>query len=139
MKVTLTNAEIESYLNMLADPKSFRNNIAVKMPSADAGWAIRVNIKTLTDRYGIYDEARKELAQEFLDAGKVEEDKQHIKKEYMNEYVTKFTELASMKNSLELTAIAKKECDAIIAQGLSMPEEDFLMSMTDMTENAKED
>lgn len=139
MKVMLTNAEIESYLTTLADPKSFRNNINIKMPSAEASWAIRVNLKTLADRHAIYDEARKELGQEFLNNGKVEDDGEHVKKEYMNEYVQHIAEIATLKNNLELTAISKKDLDTLLAYGLSMPEEDFLMTMTDMTETEEEE
>lgn len=131
MKVTLTNAEIESYLNMLADPKSFRNNIAVKMPSAEAGWAIRVNIKILSDRFSIYDEARKDLGKEFIQNGKVEEDGQHIKKEFMGEYVYRLGELAGIHNTMDLTPLSKNDADKIIAFGLSLPEEDFIMAMTE--------
>ena len=72
MKVTLTNYEIENFLNVIGHQESFRNNVGIKIPF-NLDWALRVNIKKLTDRYSVINDARNDLNKSFLESDKVEE------------------------------------------------------------------
>lgn len=125
MKVTITNYEIETAINVLANPESFRNNISVKI-SDDMDWAIRVNVKAMNDRYAVYNEARQEIGKEFIDAGKVEDNQ--IKEEFRAEYNNRLIRLAMQKNDLEFTPIKRDDFKGL---QLSMPEKDLLMLMVD--------
>lgn len=125
MKVTITNYEIETAINVLANPESFRNNISVKI-SDDMDWAIRVNVKAMNDRYSVYNEARQEIGKEFIDAGKVEDNQ--IKEEFRAEYNNRLIRLAMQKNDLEFTPIKRDDFKGL---QLSMPEKDLLMLMVD--------
>lgn len=131
MKVTITNIEIENYIVLIGNEKSFRNNIDVKVPF-DMDWALRVNLKTMTERYSIYQEARTEIGQEYVKAGKVEEDGNRVKEEFIPEFNERMTALAFQKNELEFLPIKKDDFKDL---SLSMPERDFLMLMIDMNEN----
>lgn len=133
MKVTITNYEIETFINMLANPQSFRNNVSIKL-SDDLDWALRVNLKMMNTRYEIINEARQELAKEFIDAGKVEND--HVKEEYLGEYNDRMVRLMMQKNELDFTPIKR---DSFKGLSLSMPERDFLMLMVDEEAESKEE
>lgn len=125
MKVTIANHEIDTFINMLANPQSFRNNVAIKL-SDELDWALRVNLKMMNTRYEIINEARQELAKEFIDAGKVEND--HVKEEYLGEYNDCMVRLMMQKNELDFTPIKR---DSFKGLSLSMLERDFLMLMVD--------
>ena len=129
MKVTFTNAEIEGFLKMIANPKSFRNNVEIKMPFS-MDWTLRINIKTLTDRYAILEEARNDLNKSFAENGKLESDGMTVKKEYLKEYITLISQLMSQKNEFDFEPIDKKDLQNPSLAELSMPERDFLMTMT---------
>lgn len=136
MKVTITNIEIENYINLISSKDSFRNDITVKVPF-DMDWALRVNLKAMNERYSIYQEARDEIAKEFISAGKATDDGTRVKDEYIPEYNERITALLLQKNELELTPIKKDDFKNL---ALSMPERDFLMLMVDMdAETAKEE
>lgn len=133
MKVKLTNFEIERYINIISSPESFRNNVGVKI-SAEMDWALRINIKTMTDRFALFNEAREELAQEFIDSGKVDGDM--IKEEYIPEYNQRITVLYSQKNELDLATIKSEDIKHL--SNLSMPERDFLNLMVEKEPETEE-
>lgn len=132
MKITITNHEIETFVTMLANPQSFRNNISVKF-SDEMDWTLRVNLKALNSRYEILNEAKQELAKEFIDAGKVDGDR--VKEEYLQEYNDKVIRLMVQKNELDFTAIKRDEFKNL---PLSMVERDFLMLMVEESEKSEE-
>ena len=128
MKVTFTNAEIEKFLNMISNPKSFRNNVEIKIPY-NLDWVLRINIKALIDRYSIVEEARNDLNREFEDSGKLEDNGLIIKKEYLKEYSTLINQLMSQKNEFDFETIDKKILENPSLYNLSMPERDFIRTM----------
>lgn len=133
MKVKLTNFEIERYINIISSPESFRNNVGVKI-SAEMDWALRINIKTMTDRFALFNEAREELAQEFIDSGRVDGDM--VKEEYIPEYNQRITVLYSQKNELDLATIKSEDIKHL--SNLSMPERDFLNLMVEKEPETEE-
>lgn len=133
MKITITNGEIENFINALASPESFRNNVSVKVSDA-LDWAVRVNLKTMNSRYEIYNEARREIGQEFVNNGKVEGD--YVKPEFLDEYNSRLINLALLKNELEFDTVSRDDFKGL---NLSMPERDFLMLMVDETEETPEE
>lgn len=136
MKVTITNIEIENYIALISNENSFRNNITIKVPF-DMDWALRVNLKAMNERYSVYQEARTEIGQEYVKAGKVEEDGNRVKEEFIPEFNERMAALAFQKNELEFLPIKKNDFKDL---ALSMPERDFLMLMVDMdAEETKED
>ena len=125
MKKILTNVEIEKYINTISGKDSFRNNAELKIPGS-LDWSLRVNIKALTDVYSLYSEARNELVQKYISAGKVENDR--IKPEFVSEYNKDLVELMSQKNDIEFRKLNVKD---FINLPLSMPEKDVLFAMCD--------
>ena len=125
MKKILTNVEIEKYINTISWKDSFRNNAELKIPGS-LDWSLRVNIKALTDVYSLYNEARNELVQKYISAGKVENDR--IKPEFVSEYNKDLVELMSQKNDIEFRKLNVKD---FITLPLSMPEKDVLFAMCD--------
>ena len=125
MKKILTNVEIEKYINTISGKDSFRNNVELKIPGS-LDWSLRVNIKALTDVYSLYSEARNELVQKYISAGKVENDR--IKPEFVSEYNKDLVELMSQKNDIEFRKLNVKD---FITLPLSMPEKDVLFIMCD--------
>ena len=125
MKKILTNVEIEKYINTISGKDSFRNNAELKIPGS-LDWSLRVNIKALTDVYSLYNEARNELVQKYISAGKVENDR--IKPEFVSEYNKDLVELMSQKNDIEFRKLNVKD---FINLPLSMPEKDVLFVMCD--------
>ena len=123
MKKILTNVEIEKYINTISGKDSFRNNAELKIPGS-LDWSLRVNIKALTDVYSLYSEARNELVQKYISAGKVENDR--IKPEFVSEYNKDLVELMSQKNEIEFRKLNVKD---FITLPLSMPEKDVLFIM----------
>lgn len=123
MKKILTNVEIEKYINTISGKDSFRNNAELKIPGS-LDWSLRVNIKALTDVYSLYSEARNELVQKYISAGKVENDR--IKPEFVSEYNKDLVELMSQKNEIEFRKLNVKD---FITFPLSMPEKDVLFAM----------
>ena len=125
MKKILTNVEIEKYINTISGKDSFRNNAELKIPGS-LDWSLRVNIKALTDVYSLYSEARNELVQKYISAGKVENDR--IKPEFVSEYNKDLVELMSQKNEIEFRKLNVKD---FINLPLSMPEKDVLFAKYD--------
>lgn len=127
MKITITNHEIETFMNMLANPQAFKNNVTIKF-SDELDWNLRVNLKALNNRYEILNEAKQDLAKMFIDAGKVDGD--HVKEEYLQEYNEKLINLMMQKNEIEFTPIKREDFKGF---PLSMIERDFLMLMVEET------
>ena len=125
MKKILSNMEIEKYINTISGKDSFRNNAELKIPGS-LDWSLRVNIKALTDVYSLYNEARNELVQKYISAGKVEYDR--IKPEFVSQYNKDLVELMSQKNDIEFRKLNVKD---FITLPLSMPEKDVLFAMCD--------
>ena len=130
MKVKLTNFEIEHYMNIIANPMSFRNNVAIKLP-AEMDWTLRINLKALKDRYELLASARDDINREFTENGKVEGD--IVKKDFVSEYNERMNALFSLVNELEFTRINEDDIKSL--DMLSMPERDLLNLMIE--ENSK--
>lgn len=126
MKVKLRNFEIERYLNIAFAPESFRNNVSIKI-SAEMDWALRINIKAMTDRLELFNNARDDLSREFIDTGKVEGEM--VKEEFIPEYNKRLSALYNLMNELEFATIKKDELKKI--EFLSMPERDLLNLMVE--------
>lgn len=126
MKVKLTNFEIERYVGIIFAPESFRNNVGVKI-SAEMDWALRINIKAMTDRLEIFNNARNDLSHEFIDAGKV--DGEMVKEEFIPEYNERMSTLYNLMNELDFAPIPKDELKKL--EILSMPERDLLNLMVE--------
>lgn len=138
MKVTLTNYEIENFLNVIGHQESFRNNVGIKIPF-NLDWALRVNIKKLTDRYSVINDARNDLNKSFLESDKVEENGVDIKKEYIEEYVSTLSQIMSQKNEFDFETVDSEVLKNPALEMLSMPERDFLNIMVkDEDKNEKE-
>ena len=88
------------------------------------GWNLRLNLKTLNDRYAIFQEARNEIGQAYVDAGKTEGDM--VKPEYAEEYSAAILDLLNQSNELEILPLKKED---VINLAVSMPEQDFLALM----------
>lgn len=127
MKTTIRNFEIENYFNIVGNEKSFRNNIDIKIPY-DMDWALRINLKTMSTRYELVQEARKEIEKDFVDNNKVEEDGTRVKPEFLQEFNERINGLMFQSNELEFIPIKKADFKDL---PLSMPERDFLMIMVD--------
>lgn len=128
MKKTLTNAEIEKYIDIISAQNSFRNNTELKLPG-NLDWSLRVNIKALNDIYSLYRDARGDLGQKYISAGKVENDR--IKPQYIVEYNKELVELMNQTNELDFRVLKVND---FITLPLSMPEKDILFSMCDEEE-----
>lgn len=128
MKKILTNIEIEKYINTISAQNSFRNNTELKLPG-NLDWSLRVNIKALNDIYSIYRDARGDLGQKYISAGKVENDR--IKPQYITEYNKELVELMNQTNELEFRVLKVND---FITLPLSMPEKDVLFAMCDEKE-----
>lgn len=123
MKKILKNMEIEKYINIISAQNSFRNNTEIKLPGS-LDWSLRINIKALIGIYSLFTEARNELGQKYVAAGKVEDDK--VKPEYVAEYNKELFELMSQENEIEFRKLNVKD---FITLPLSMPEKDVLFIM----------
>lgn len=137
MKATIKNFELENYINLMNSPESFRNNVSVKVPF-DMDWALRVNLKTMNERYALLQDTRSDIGKEFIDAGKVDESGERVKEEFLQEFNERMTGIMLQDNEFDFLPIKKKDFKDL---SLSMPERDFLMLMADMSEEkeTKED
>lgn len=125
MKITITNYGLEEALKIINSEDSFRKDVKIKVPGK-MNWALRLNIKAMTDRYTLFQEARTDLAQKFTDEGKVEDD--HVKPEFIEEWTYAISELLVQENELEITPIKRADFEDL---PLSMPEFDFLELMVE--------
>lgn len=124
MKITIRNYELENYFTgVLAEKDCFIKNTSIKLPG-EMGWNLRLNLKTLNDRYAIFQEARNEIGQAYVDAGKTEGDM--VKPEYAEEYSAAILDLFNQSNELEILPLKKED---VINLAVSMPEQDFLALM----------
>lgn len=124
MKITIKNYELENYFTgVLASQDCFIKNTSIKLPG-EMGWNLRINLKTLNDRYAIFQEARNEIGQSYVDAGKTEGDM--VKPEYAEEYSAAILDLLNQSNELEILPLKKED---VINLAVSMPEQDFLALM----------
>lgn len=137
MKATIKNFELENYINLMNSPESFKNNVSVKVPF-DMDWALRVNLKTMNERYALLQDTRSDIGKEFIDAGKVDESGERVKEEFLQEFNERMTGIMLQDNEFDFLPIKKKDFKDL---SLSMPERDFLMLMADMNEEkeTKED
>lgn len=130
MKITLRNTELEAILAIIGNSTSFRNNVSIKIPTS-MDYALRVNLKAITNRYEVFNEMRTELQKEYIDAGKITEDGTKIADEYLEEYNEKYLPLAFQVNEIDFQPINKEDFEHL---ALSMPERDLLMLMTEESE-----
>lgn len=131
MKKTITNMELESCINIINNPNSFRNNITFKIPTS-MDYALRVNLKMIGDRYTIFREMVNEIQKEYVEAGKVTEDMTRIADEYLEEYNERYIPLAFQVNEFDFQPIKKEDFEHLL---LSMPERDFLNLMVEDIES----
>lgn len=124
MKIIVKNYELENYFTgVLSSKDCFVRNVSIKMPG-EMGWNVRLNIKTLNERYSIYQEARNEIGQIYVEEGKTDGDM--IKPEYVEEYRAEIMELMNQTNELEILPLKKED---VINLPVSMPEKDLLALM----------
>lgn len=124
MKKKITNAEVEAYVTILTAPNSIIKGI--RMPHA-ARQAIRLNLKTLTDRLGVYYEGRKDILDQAVKEGKAEQNKDQytIAPEYRAEVGKDLQALAMVSNDLEIECF---DVDAILqGNDLTLAEEDVIL------------
>lgn len=125
MKKTLTNAEVEAYVATMSAPDSFMRTL--KMPHATRQ-AIRVNLKTLTDRLRVYQEGRKDILDQAVKAGKAKEKtagRYTIPPEHQAEVNKDLQELAIVHNDLDIECF---DADAILeSNDLTLAEEDVIL------------
>lgn len=126
MKKTISNFELENYIRILGAPESFKNNLAIKLP-ASLVFGVRVNLKSMVDRYSVVEEMIKELRDEFVTDEKVEKD--IVKHEYVDEWRTRYNEIMFQTSELDLTPIKKEDFEN--RDDLSWPELDILFWMTE--------
>lgn len=126
MKKTISNFELENYIRILGAPESFKNNLAIKLP-ASLVFGVRVNLKSMVDRYSVVEEMIKELRDEFVKDDKVEKD--IVKHEYVDEWRTRYNEIMFQTSELDLTPIKKEDFEN--RDDLSWPELDILFWMTE--------
>jgi len=129
MKKTLKNYEIETIITTLNDKNSFKNNITLKLPQ-DVRQAIRVNMKTLSDRLSIYEEGRRDIITEFVNDGHAtikENGSVDVEKDFVPQFVQQINELAMVENELELESISDESANKIMSGDISMAEEDVLI------------
>lgn len=126
MKKTISNFELENYIRILGAPESFKNNLAIKLP-ASLVFGVRVNLKSMVDRYSVVEEMIKELRDEFVKDEKVEKD--IVKHEYVDEWRTRYNEIMFQTSELDLTPIKKEDFEN--RDDLSWPELDILFWMTE--------
>lgn len=120
---TLTNLEIDRYINIISNKDSFRNNISIKLPGA-LDWSLRINLNKIKEIHNVYIEALTELAKKYVNDGKVEGDK--IKPEFIREYNMELNVLNVQENEINFRPIKVKD---FIDLELSVPEKDFLLLM----------
>ena len=125
MKKTLTNSEVEAYVATLSAPDSFMRTL--RMPQA-ARQAIRVNLKTLTDRLRVYEEGRKDILDQAVKAGKAKEKttgRYTIPPEHQSDVNKDLRDLAEVKNELSIECF---DVDAILeSNDLTLAEEDVIL------------
>lgn len=126
MKKTISNFELENYIRTLSAPESFKNNMQIKLPGSLV-FAVRVNLKSMVDRYSVVEEMIKELRDEFVKDEKVEKD--IVKHEYVDEWRTRYNEIMFQTSELDLTPIKKEDFEN--RDDLSWPELDILFWMTE--------
>lgn len=125
MKKSITNMELEKYIKIVSDTKSFRNNAEIKLPGS-LDWSLRINLKKMEDIYSIYRSAQQELGQKYVTEGKTEDSV--VKPEYINDYKLEMFELMSQATEIELTPL---QVNDFVTLPLSMPEKDLLFFMCD--------
>lgn len=128
MKKNLKNYEIENIINTLNHSNSFLNNISIKLP-AEFRHAVRVNIKTLTERLSIYEEETKYLIQRYVDSGYASESDDgtiKFKENYGKLAIKELNELAAVNNELEIVTVENSIIERIKNMDISMAEEDVL-------------
>lgn len=125
MKITINNYDLKRFTEAIASEDSIRNNTHIKL-SGKMNWALRVNLNAMANRYKLFEDARNELGQRFIDEGKTEDDK--LKPEYINEYNMCLLELYNQTNELEFTPIKREDFEDL---EISMTEYDLLDLMVE--------
>lgn len=124
MKITIKNYELQHFFTQVLSSKDcFLHNVSIKLPG-EMGWNLRVNMKTLRDRYAVFQEAYNEIGQAYVNEGKT--DGEMVKPEYVDEYSATITSLLNQVNELDIIPLKKEE---VITLPVSMPEKDFLALM----------
>ena len=127
MKKNINNQNIESFINIMSNKDSFV--VTTKMPHA-IRQAIRINLKTLTERMDIYNEGRRDLFTSFVKDGKATANETTItfKEDYIQEINNELTELALVDNEIEIETIKKDILDSYLENNdLTLAEEDVLL------------
>ncbi len=128
MKKNLRNFEIENIVAVLTHNNSFLKNISVKLPY-EFRQAVRINLKTLTERLSFYDEENKELVQSFVDSGYATDNGDgtiKVKEECRETVLNELNELSNVNNELEIVTVDETIIEKIKAMDISMTEESVL-------------
>jgi hypothetical protein len=123
MKKKITNAEVETYVATLSTQDSFVKTM--KMPHA-ARQAIRVNLKTLTDRLRLYQEGRKEILDQAVKDGHAKEvgGGQYAIEAGHPEVGQELQELSQVENELDIEVF---DVSALLDNDLTLAEEDVIL------------
>lgn len=123
MKKTIRNGEIEAFVATLSGPDSFIRTL--KLPHA-ARQAVRVNLKTLTDRLRLYQEGRKEILDQAVREGHATQDGDQytIGPEYRRYYGHELQELSAVENELDIEVF---DVSALLDNDLTLAEEDVIL------------
>ena len=128
MKKNLKNFEIENIVAVLTHNNSFLKNISIKLPF-EFRQAVRINLKTLTERVVVYEEENKETIQRYVDSGYATDNGDgtiNVKEEYRKTIVDELNELSNVNNELEIVTVDKTIVEKIKAMDISMAEENVL-------------
>lgn len=125
----ITNNTIEEIINVMNDPNSFRNNVGIKIP-AKIRYAIRVNEEKINGLYSAYQKERAQTIQDHIaqDHATIEDNKYHIKPEFIDEVNNELMELASIQNDVSFHMVDKETMEGFLdTVDLSVPEEKILL------------
>lgn len=134
----LKNSEIETMINVIMEPNSFRNNVSIKIP-AKIRYAIRVNLDRLSAFHNAFIQARADIVNGYLERGqaKEEDDKIVFNPEVVEEAKKELSDLFNIENDVDLVLVDKNAMDEFLETvALSIPEEQVLLLFTDKEVNS---
>ena len=128
----LSNKTISDIITTLTDPKSFRNDISVKIP-AKLRFAIRMNEEKLVSIMEAYQKERDVLLKRYVKMGyATSSDGQsyRLDPEHASEISTELQELANVTSDIDLILVDADIIDGFLESvDLSIPEEKLIILM----------